>query len=111
MPSGNGNRAMKKRERNQKDAAAKTSAKSQLKTNEKAKQAFVCNICRQSFMNTTKESELRLHHSNKHDKVVSVLIRKHISHMSMRGSCASNRLFVPFAANRHGLLLAFELSF
>jgi len=41
--------------------------KSQLKSNEAAK-TIICKVCRQSFMCTTKEAELRMHQENKHEK-------------------------------------------
>ncbi|EGG17429.1 hypothetical protein DFA_08424 [Cavenderia fasciculata] len=65
MPSGNGAKAQQKRERNLKKAAGETKAHSQLKSNEAAKN-IMCNVCRQSFMCTAKEPELRLHAENKH---------------------------------------------
>ncbi|GAM28548.1 hypothetical protein SAMD00019534_117240 [Acytostelium subglobosum LB1] len=65
MPSGNGARAQQKRERNIKKAAGEAKAHSQLKSNEAAK-SIVCNVCRTSFMCTTKEPELRQHAENKH---------------------------------------------
>lgn len=67
MPSGNGNRAKQKRERNAKKAAAATSAHSQLKTNAQA-QTIICKMCRQTFMCVAKEAELRQHAENKHPK-------------------------------------------
>ena len=67
MPSGNGNRAKQKRERNMKREAAKTSAHSQLKVNEQAK-SIICKMCRQTFMCTASEKELREHAENKHPK-------------------------------------------
>jgi len=67
MPSGNGNRAKQKRERNQKKTDQDKGGKSQLKTNELAK-TIVCKVCRQTFMCTTKEAELKLHQENKHEK-------------------------------------------
>jgi len=68
MPSGNGNRAKQKRERNQKKTDQDKGGKSQLKTNELAK-TIVCKVCRQTFMCTTKEAELKLHQENKHEKM------------------------------------------
>ena len=44
MPSGNGNRAKQKRERNLKRDAEGSAAKSQLKTNEAAK-TVMCKVC------------------------------------------------------------------
>jgi len=67
MPSGNGNRAKQKRERNQKKKEQDSGNKSQLKSNEAAK-TIICKVCRQSFMCTTKEAELRMHQENKHEK-------------------------------------------
>eukprot|EP01133_Synstelium_polycarpum_P007569 gene7569-8858_t len=65
MPSGNGAKAAQKRERNLKKAAGDSKGKSQLKSNEAAK-TLVCQVCRASFMCTTKEPELRTHAENKH---------------------------------------------
>jgi len=42
--------------------------KSQLKSNEAAK-TIICKVCRQTFMCTTKEAELRMHQENKHEKI------------------------------------------
>ncbi|KAJ5128205.1 hypothetical protein N7526_006371 [Penicillium atrosanguineum] len=61
---GNGAKASMKRERNQKDAKA---AKSQTKSNEKA-MSIQCQICRQTFLQTTKAPALLEHASNKHKK-------------------------------------------
>ena len=68
MPSGNGNRAKQKRERNMARQAKMTSAHSQLKSNEAAKN-IMCKICRQTFMCTTSESELHEHAANRHPKL------------------------------------------
>jgi len=65
MPSGNGARAAQRRERVAKQNASKSEAKSQLKLNEQMKNV-ICQVCRQTFMNTVREPELRLHHENKH---------------------------------------------
>ncbi|KAF4510231.1 hypothetical protein G6O67_002136 [Ophiocordyceps sinensis] len=62
---GNGNRAQQKRERNQKDQ--QTTAKSQLKVNEKAMN-IQCQICKATFLQTTKAPALLEHASNKHKK-------------------------------------------
>ena len=67
MPSGNGNRAKQKRERNMKRAAAKSSAHSQLKVNAAA-QTIVCKMCRQTFMCTASDKELHEHAENRHPK-------------------------------------------
>ncbi|OQD70260.1 hypothetical protein PENDEC_c025G06816 [Penicillium decumbens] len=61
---GNGAKASMKRERNQKDAK---SAKSQIKSNEKA-MSIQCQVCRQTFLQTTKAPALLEHASNKHNK-------------------------------------------
>jgi len=68
MPSGNGNRAKQKRERNQKKKDDEKGGKSQLKSNEASK-TIICKVCRQTFMCTTKEAELKLHQENKHEKL------------------------------------------
>jgi len=60
---GNGAKAAQKRERNAKEG--KGAAKSQLKTNEAAK-SIVCNICRQTFLMTTRLPQLTEHVENKH---------------------------------------------
>lgn len=67
MPSGNGNRAMQKRERNAKQAAAHSGGVSQIKVNAAAMN-IVCSVCRQPFMSTTRKTELEQHVSSKHDK-------------------------------------------
>ncbi|EAW12227.1 uncharacterized protein ACLA_061890 [Aspergillus clavatus NRRL 1] len=64
---GNGAKAASKRERNAKDA--KGSAKSQLKVNEAAKD-IMCNVCRQTFLRTTRAPALTEHASNKHSKTL-----------------------------------------
>ncbi|KAM4058445.1 zinc-binding domain-containing protein [Hirsutella rhossiliensis] len=61
---GNGNRAQQKRERNQKE---QTTAKSQLKVNQKAMN-IQCQICKATFLQTTKAPALLEHASNKHSK-------------------------------------------
>ncbi|KAH3757126.1 hypothetical protein Pelo_11040 [Pelomyxa schiedti] len=68
MPSGNGNRAKQKRERNQAKMAQQTTAKSQLRVNEKAK-TIVCKICKQSFLCTASATDLNLHATNRHPKL------------------------------------------
>ncbi|RHZ54880.1 uncharacterized protein CDV56_104585 [Aspergillus thermomutatus] len=64
---GNGAKAASKRERNAKDA--KGAAKSQLKVNEAAKD-IICNVCRQTFLKTTRAPALTEHASNKHSKTL-----------------------------------------
>ncbi|PHH72172.1 hypothetical protein CDD80_4730 [Ophiocordyceps camponoti-rufipedis] len=61
---GNGAKAQQKRERSQKDGKA---AKSQLKVNEQAK-SIQCQICKATFLQTTKAPALLEHASNKHSK-------------------------------------------
>jgi cation transport regulator ChaC len=61
------NRAQQKRERNAKKDSAKEPT-SQLKTNASANQAFVCVVCRQPYMSTTREEQLREHVESKHGK-------------------------------------------
>ncbi|KJZ77437.1 hypothetical protein HIM_03161 [Hirsutella minnesotensis 3608] len=65
---GNGNRAQQKRERNQKDSSKV--AKSQLKVNEKAMN-IQCQICKQTFLQTTKTPALLEHATNKHSKGIA----------------------------------------
>jgi len=67
MPSGNGARAKQTRERKLKQDAAAGAAKSQLKTNEAAKNVM-CKVCRQAFLCTVKQPELEQHATNKHPK-------------------------------------------
>ncbi|KAK0553861.1 hypothetical protein OC846_000763 [Tilletia horrida] len=64
---GNGNRAQQKRERNAKDA--KKDPKSQLKTNEAAKNVK-CSVCFQTFLSTVRQPALE-QHSEKHSKPLS----------------------------------------
>ncbi|CAI7657066.1 unnamed protein product [Penicillium palitans] len=59
-----GAKANMKRERNAKD---QKTAKSQTKSNEKA-MSIQCQICRQTFLQTTKAPALLEHASNKHSK-------------------------------------------
>ncbi|KAK0563241.1 hypothetical protein OC844_002299 [Tilletia horrida] len=61
---GNGNRAQQKRERNAKDG--KKEPKSQLKTNEAAKNVK-CSVCFQTFLSTVREPALK-EHAEKHSK-------------------------------------------
>jgi hypothetical protein len=65
---GNGAKAQQKRERNQKDAGK--GAKSQLKVNEKACD-IQCNICKSTFLKTTKVPALLQHAENKHSKTLA----------------------------------------
>ncbi|PYH89220.1 DUF1909-domain-containing protein [Aspergillus ellipticus CBS 707.79] len=65
---GNGAKAASKRERNAKDAA-KAGGKSQLKTNESAKD-IMCVICRSTFLKTARAPALTEHASNKHSKTL-----------------------------------------
>ncbi|KAJ5242062.1 uncharacterized protein N7469_000389 [Penicillium citrinum] len=62
---GNGARAQQKRERNA--TQGKSVAKSQTKSNEKA-MSIQCQVCKQTFLQTTKAPALLEHASNKHKK-------------------------------------------
>ncbi|KAI0786031.1 At2g23090 like protein [Abortiporus biennis] len=62
---GNGAKAQQKRERNAAKGGA--TAKSQIKTNEAAKN-IICSVCRQTFLLTTREPALTEHAQNKHNK-------------------------------------------
>ncbi|KAH7321241.1 At2g23090 like protein [Stachybotrys elegans] len=64
---GNGAKAQQKRERNQKDGKV---AKSQLKVNQQACD-IQCQICRSTFLKTTKAPALLEHAENKHGKGIS----------------------------------------
>ncbi|KAF4339098.1 zinc-binding domain protein [Fusarium beomiforme] len=64
---GNGAKAQQKRERNAKD---KNTAKSQLKVNEKACD-IQCQICKSTFLKTTKAPALKEHAENKHSKTMA----------------------------------------
>ncbi|KEZ46004.1 hypothetical protein SAPIO_CDS1407 [Scedosporium apiospermum] len=64
---GNGAKAQQKRERNQKDSKV---AKSQLKSNTAACN-IVCNVCKQSFLQTSKAPTLTIHAENKHSKTLA----------------------------------------
>ncbi|KAL4920720.1 At2g23090 like protein [Aspergillus aurantiobrunneus] len=64
---GNGAKAASKRERNAKDT--KGSGKSQLKTNEAAKD-IQCVVCRATFLKTTRAPALTEHAANKHSKTL-----------------------------------------
>ncbi|KAH6664118.1 At2g23090 like protein [Halenospora varia] len=63
---GNGAKAASKRERNAKDGKV---AKSQLKVNEQAKD-IQCNICKSTFLKTTRAPALTEHATNKHSKTL-----------------------------------------
>ncbi|KAI9744614.1 MAG: hypothetical protein M1818_002143 [Claussenomyces sp. TS43310] len=62
---GNGAKAASKRERNAKDGAGQ--AKSQLKVNEQAKD-IQCQVCKSTFLKTTRAPALTEHAQNKHKK-------------------------------------------
>ncbi|KAH2364333.1 hypothetical protein KXW57_004200 [Aspergillus fumigatus] len=64
---GNGAKAASKRERKAKDT--KSTATSQLKANEAAKD-IICLTCRQTFLKTTRAPALMEHASNKHNKTL-----------------------------------------
>lgn len=68
MGGGNGAKAASKRERAQKNAAGGT-AKSQLKVNESAKD-IQCQICKSTFLKTTRAPALTEHAVNKHSKTL-----------------------------------------
>ncbi|KAI9506337.1 hypothetical protein GGI25_002328 [Coemansia spiralis] len=65
---GNGAKAQQKRER--KNAATSKGAKSQLKVNEQAKN-IICNVCKTTFLCTSREKQLAEHAENKHSKSVA----------------------------------------
>ncbi|EKM48002.1 uncharacterized protein PHACADRAFT_266604 [Phanerochaete carnosa HHB-10118-sp] len=65
---GNGARAQQKRERNQ--AKTASTAKSQTKVNEAAKN-IMCQTCRQTFLLTTRAPALEEHAQNKHSKTMA----------------------------------------
>lgn len=64
---GNGAKAASKRDRKDKDVKV---AKSQLKSNEQAKD-IQCQVCRSTFLKTTRAPALTEHASNKHNKTLS----------------------------------------
>ncbi|KAH9815252.1 At2g23090 like protein [Melampsora americana] len=68
MGGGNGAKAAQKRERNAK--AAGTTAKSQLKVNEAAKN-IQCKVCFQTFLQTSREPALKEHAENKHSRTLA----------------------------------------
>ncbi|KAI5467298.1 At2g23090 like protein [Mariannaea sp. PMI_226] len=63
---GNGAKAQQKRDRNQK---SENKAKSQLKVNQQACD-IQCQICRSTFLKTTKAPALTEHAENKHGKSI-----------------------------------------
>ncbi|KAF5130603.1 hypothetical protein E5D57_006941 [Metarhizium anisopliae] len=63
---GNGAKAQQKRERNAKDGKV---AKSQLKVNQQAMN-IQCQICKATFLSTTKGPALQEHATNKHSKEI-----------------------------------------
>nr|GAT47882.1 predicted protein [Mycena chlorophos] len=65
---GNGAKAAQKRERNA-DKGPK-GAKSQAKVNEAAKN-IVCNVCKQSFLTTTRAPALEQHAADRHSKTMA----------------------------------------
>ncbi|KAH6853611.1 At2g23090 like protein [Chaetomium sp. MPI-CAGE-AT-0009] len=64
MGGGNGAKAAQKRARNEKKAGSK--AVSQLKSNTAAMN-IICNLCKQTFLSTSREPQLTLHAVNKHN--------------------------------------------
>ncbi|KAI1392878.1 DUF1909-domain-containing protein [Hypoxylon trugodes] len=64
---GNGAKAAQKRERNAKDTKV---AKSQLKSNVKAMD-IQCQICKSTFLKTTRAPQLTEHATNKHSKTIA----------------------------------------
>lgn len=63
---GNGAKAQQKRDRNQKEGKV---AKSQLKVNKQACD-IQCQICKSTFLKTTKAPALTEHAANKHSKTL-----------------------------------------
>ncbi|KAG2373831.1 hypothetical protein C9374_011716 [Naegleria lovaniensis] len=71
MANQNGAKAAQKRERNMKKMASlNKKPSSQLKTNEKAL-TYQCNVCKQTFLCTTKREVLQEHAENKHKKTLA----------------------------------------
>jgi len=68
MGGGNGAKAATKRARNLEKAKDKAGGVSQLKTNQ-ASMSIVCQVCRQTFMKTASEVQLKGHWESKHDKL------------------------------------------
>ncbi|CAO1617506.1 unnamed protein product [Parajaminaea phylloscopi] len=64
---GNGAKAQQKRDRAA--AGGKKEPSSQLKTNQAAL-TVICNVCRQTFLQTVREPALKEHAENKHSKTV-----------------------------------------
>ncbi|KAG6009747.1 hypothetical protein E4U21_001496 [Claviceps maximensis] len=64
---GNGAKAQQKRERNAKDGKV---AKSQLKVNQQAMN-IQCQVCKATFLSTTKGPALLEHAQNKHSKGIA----------------------------------------
>ncbi|KAL2271067.1 hypothetical protein VTJ83DRAFT_438 [Remersonia thermophila] len=67
MGGGNGAKAAQKRARNQQKNAPK--AGSQLKSNAAA-MSIICNVCKQTFLSTSREPVLTLHAVNKHNSTL-----------------------------------------
>ncbi|CCU78017.1 hypothetical protein BGHDH14_bgh01825 [Blumeria hordei DH14] len=65
---GNGAKAASKRDRKDKDVKV---AKSQLKVNEQARD-IQCNICKSTFLKTTRAPALTEHATNKHSKTLEI---------------------------------------
>ncbi|KAH7816212.1 putative Zinc-binding [Monocercomonoides exilis] len=65
MGGGNGCKAKKAQERKAAHAQTGSKAKSQLKSNAKA-QNIICQQCKQSFMCTTNEGQMRQHAESRH---------------------------------------------
>ncbi|KAH8100541.1 DUF1909-domain-containing protein [Cristinia sonorae] len=65
---GNGAKAQQKRERNA--AKGASTAKSQIKVNEQAKN-IICLTCRQTFLLTTRLPALEEHAQNRHSKTAA----------------------------------------
>jgi len=63
MGGGNGAKAAQKRARNDKKNAPKTG--SQLKANQAA-MSIICDMCKQTFLSTSRPPQLTLHAVNKH---------------------------------------------
>jgi len=72
---GNGAKAQQKRERATKGAPKE--AKSSLKVNEQAKN-IQCEICKQTFLLTTRQPALEEHASNKHSKTLEACFPKYV---------------------------------
>ncbi|KXX80461.1 hypothetical protein MMYC01_202906 [Madurella mycetomatis] len=68
MGGGNGAKAAQKRARNKEKAAPV--AKSQLKSNTAAMN-IVCNVCKQTFLSTSRAPQLTQHAENKHNSTLT----------------------------------------